>query len=106
MHYLLLFAAIAMECGGTYFMKLSDGFSHLGFTAACLGLYVACFLCLSKALQGIQLSVAYATWCALGIVFATAISALAFKEPLGVMTIVGIVVCVAGVVIVNLSTAG
>ena len=61
--------AIIFECGGTYFMKVSDGFSHLWSSLACLVLYAACFIVFSKALQGIPLSVAYASWGALGIIY-------------------------------------
>lgn len=105
MHYLFLALAVVLECGGTYFMKLSDGFSQLWPSIGCLALYGFCFACFSKALQGIPLSVAYASWGALGIVLATAISTLAFKEPLNPLIVVGIAVCIAGVVMVNLGTA-
>ena len=68
-YYGFLALAIIFECGGTYFMKVSDGFSHLWSSLACLVLYAACFIVFSKALQGIPLSVAYASWGALGIIY-------------------------------------
>lgn len=105
MHYLFLALAICLECGGTFFMKLSDGFSQLWPTLGCLALYAACFVSLSKALQGIPLSVAYATWGALGIVLATAISAVVFRESLNAMVVAGVIICVIGVVLVNMGTA-
>ena len=106
MPYAFLVGAILCECAGTYFMKLSDGFSQILPSAACLGLYAVCFFLLSKALQGIELSFAYAAWGAGGIVLATLISTLVFKEPLNVMMIVGIVLCIAGVVIMRLFAEG
>lgn len=102
MYYLFLAAAVAFECGGTFCMKLSDGFSQLGPSIGCLALYGLCFAFFSKALQGIPLSVAYASWGALGIILATAISVFAFKEPLNAPMIAGIVMCVAGVLVVNI----
>ena len=105
MHYLFLALAIGLECGGTYFMKLSDGFSQLWPSLGCLALYAGCFVTLSRALQGIPLSVTYASWGALGIVLATTISAVMFKEPLNAMVVAGVIICIAGVVLVNLDTA-
>lgn len=105
MYYLFLVLAVAFECGGTFCMKLSDGFSQLWPSIGCLVLYGCCFAVFSKALQGIPLSVAYASWGALGIVLATAISTLAFKEPLNPMIVAGIAICIAGVVLTNLGAA-
>ena len=39
MPYAFLVGAILCECAGTYFMKLSDGFSQVLPSATCLGLY-------------------------------------------------------------------
>lgn len=105
MYYLYLALAIVLECGGTFLMKLSDGFSQLWPSVGCLALYGLCFAVFSKALQGLPLSVAYASWGALGIVLATGISAVAFKEPLNALVVAGVVVCIVGVVMVNLGTA-
>lgn len=101
MFYLYLVLAIVLECGGTFCMKLSDGFSQVLPAVGCLVLYAGCFWAFSKALQGISLSVAYATWSALGIVLATGISYLVFKEALTPLVVVGIVICIIGVVLVN-----
>ncbi|MDU5965317.1 MAG: multidrug efflux SMR transporter [Actinomyces sp.] len=65
MYYLFLAVAVVFECGATFYMKLSDGFSQLGPSIGCLALYGLCFGFFSKALQGIPLSVAYASWGAL-----------------------------------------
>jgi len=105
MHYLFLTLAIVLECGGTFCMKISDGFSQIAPSIGCLLLYAGCFWAFSKALQGIPLSVAYASWGALGIVLATGISWLVFKEPLSPMIIAGIVICIVGVVLVNMGSA-
>ena len=48
------------------------------------------------------LSIAYATWGALGIVAATLLSVLLFREQLTLTGIAGITLVVAGVVILNL----
>ncbi len=105
MYYLYLTLAIVLECGGTYCMKLSDGFSQIVPSIACLLLYAGCFWTFSKALQGIPLSIAYASWGALGIILATGISYFVFKEPLTPMIVIGIIVCVVGVVLVNMGSS-
>ena len=101
MYYLFLVAAIVLECGGTFCMKLSEGFTSLWPSVGCIALYAACFVALAKALEGIALNVAYATWCGVGIILATCISTLVFKETLNLPIFIGIVLIVAGVVMVN-----
>ena len=101
MHYAFLIAAILLECGGTFLMKLSDGFSELLPSIGCLALYAACFAALAKALEGIALNVAYATWCGVGIILATAVSVLIFKEAMNPPVLAGILLIVVGVVLVN-----
>ena len=81
--YIWLTAAIAAELAGTTLLKYTEGFSRLWPSLGCVAAYVFCFYALSKALHYMPLSIAYATWCALGIV-------------------AGITLVVAGVVILNL----
>ena len=102
MHYLLLVAAIVLECAGTYLLKVSDGFTILAPTIGSLVLYAVCYWCFSKALNGITLSVAYATWGAVSVVLATLISVVAFHEPISTVEVVGIALATVGVVVVNL----
>ena len=107
MHYLLLFAAITTEIIATTLLKYSAGFTKLWPSLGSVALYILCFFALSKALNSINLGVAYATWCAGGIVVTTIISALLFGQKLNMVGIAGIVLIVAGCIIVNLfGTAG
>ena len=94
MHYLLLFAAITLEIIATTLLKYSAGFTKLWPSLGSVAL--------SKALNSINLGVAYATWCAGGIVVTTIISALLFGQKLNMIGIAGIVLIVAGCIIVNL----
>lgn len=101
-YYVWLAGAIAGKCGGTFLLKLSDGFSHVPYSIVSVAAYAASFFCLSKALTGMSLSIAYATWNAVGIVLSMAVSVLVSKEPANVLLLVGICACIAGVVMVNL----
>lgn len=100
--YLYLLAAIGLELLATTLLKYSDGFTRIPPTLGCVAAYVLCFWSLARSLRTIELSVAYATWCGLGIVAATALSVWLFRESLNGPGILGLVLVVAGVVILNL----
>lgn len=106
MAYVLLAAAIALELMATTLLKYSRGFTQLIPSAACMLLYFICFFCLSWCLQHINLSVAYATWCAVGIVATTLISIFLFREQISPLGVLGIVLVVAGVILLNLFGVG
>ncbi|MBR5320040.1 MAG: multidrug efflux SMR transporter [Peptococcaceae bacterium] len=105
MHYLFLAIAIAGELIGTTFLKYSAGFTKLVPTLLTIIAYTICFYFFSKALNGINLNVAYATWSALGIVVASLLSVFLFSEQITPLGIVGTIIVIVGVVILNLSGA-
>lgn len=102
MQYVFLISAIVLEIIATTLLKASQGFTKALPTVFCIILYILCFYIFSKALNQIDLGIAYATWCAGGIVATTVISALIFKEKISLLGIFGIVLIVAGCIIVNL----
>ena len=102
MQYLLLGAAIVFEIIATTLLKASEGFSKVLPAAGCVIFYVLCFYSFSKALLKINLGVAYATWCAGGIVATTIISAVVFGQKLNTLGILAVVLIVAGCVLLNL----
>ena len=97
MHYLLLGGAIALEIFATTQLKLSEGFTKLGPSVLSLLGYGVC-----KALNRLDLGIAYATWSAVGIVATSVIAALAFGQKLTTAGMVGMALIVAGVLVVNL----
>ncbi|NMM94601.1 DMT family transporter [Bifidobacterium oedipodis] len=105
-HYVFLGVAIVLECIASSMLKTTVGFTKPVPSVVCLTLYAVCFFMLSKALEGMPLSVAYATWCAVGIIITTAVSVLVYKDHLNLMTGVGIALTVAGVVLINLFGGG
>lgn len=102
MGYLLLAGAIGCELFATISLKMSNGFSNLIPTICCIIGYVLSFACLGKALLTINLSIAYATWSALGIVLATILAALLFGDTVTPLGIFGMVLIIVGVVVLNL----
>ncbi|MEG1822079.1 MAG: multidrug efflux SMR transporter [Clostridiales bacterium] len=102
MAYVYLFLAIFGELLGTSFLKSSQGFTVLLPSLGVVCAYSLSFYFFSKSLLTINLSIAYATWCGVGIIAATLISAIIFKEGITGLGIIGIGLVVAGVIILNL----
>ena len=102
MFYLYLGIAIVLEVIGSSLLALSEGFTKLLPTVASLALYGVCFYAFSKALQGIDLGVAYATWCSAGIIMTSAIAVLFFGQKLNAVGVVSVILIIAGCVLLNL----
>lgn len=102
MQYVLLGMAIVFEIIATTLLKASEGFSKLIPAAGCAVFYILCFYSFSKALLKIDLGVAYATWCAGGIVATTVIAAVVFGQKLNTVGVIAVVMVVVGCVILNL----
>ncbi|MBL8773022.1 MAG: multidrug efflux SMR transporter [Phenylobacterium sp.] len=103
--WLYLAAAIALEIGGTFFLKLSNGFEKAHWGAVSIALYSACFWVLAPALKAIPVGVAYAIWSGVGIMAAGAIGAFAFGERLGPLQLGFIALILVGAVGLRLTTA-
>lgn len=101
-YYVLLFAAIFLEVGGSSMLKYSEGFSKLAPSVASILFYVASLVCISKALTHLNLGIAYATWCAGGIILTCLISLFFFQEKLTPVGVISLIVIVAGCVALNL----
>ena len=102
MQYVLLGMAIVFEIIATTLLKASEGLSKLIPAAGCVVFYILCFYSFSKALLKIDLGVAYATWCAGGIVATTVIAAVVFGQKLNTVGVIAVVMIVVGCVILNL----
>jgi multidrug transporter EmrE-like cation transporter len=102
----VLFLAIVSEVVGTAGLKASEGFSRLEPVLVVVVAYGAAFYFLALSLQRIPLGVAYAIWSGLGTVGAVVVGVLVWNEALGPLRLAGIALVVAGVVLLNASTAG
>lgn len=100
--WIFLAAAIALECVGTTFMKLSNGFQKPLYGGMMLAFYIASFVALSFALKEIPVSVAYAIWGGVGIALITFVGLFFFSESMTLLKTAGIVLIIAGVVALNL----
>lgn len=102
MAYVLLGSAIALEIVATTLLKLSVGFTKLAPSIGCIIAYGICFFVFSKALNTINLGVAYALWSGIGIIATTIISSIVFKQGVNIWGILGIAMIISGCIILNL----
>jgi len=102
MVYFLLAIAIALELVAATLLKASAGFTRLVPSIFSLVSYLCSVILFAKILEKMNLGVAYATWAGVGIVASAIISALIFKQGLTVAGVIGIILIVAGCVVLNL----
>ncbi|MFI6502927.1 DMT family transporter [Nonomuraea typhae] len=106
MAWLLLALAIAAEVLATSALKLSNGFSHLGWSIVVAAGYLSSFAALGQALKlQLEMGTAYAIWAGVGTAAITVIGALFLGEGVSAFKIGGIVLIIAGVVVLNLAGA-
>lgn len=101
MHYGYLLIAVALEVSGTMLLPASQNFSRPIPTVSLIGCYAASFYCLTFALNTLPIAVVYATWSGLGIFLITLFGYVVFHQSLDWRAIVGLLMIVAGVVLVN-----
>jgi small multidrug resistance pump len=106
MAWLLLGAAIVTEVIATAMLKVSDGMTRLLPSIVVTVGYVASFVLLAWALKlQLQVSVAYAIWAGVGTAAITVIGMLWLNEPLTAAKALGIMLIIAGAVVLNLASA-
>lgn len=100
-HWVFLAIAIASEVVATSALKASDGFSKLPPTLLTLAGYAVAFYFLSLTLRTIPVGIAYAVWSGIGVVLIALIGWLRFGQRLDPPAILGLVLIVAGVMVMN-----
>ncbi|GGS22988.1 QacE family quaternary ammonium compound efflux SMR transporter [Streptomyces humidus] len=105
MGYLTLAGAIAAEVAATTAMKYSDGFSRLWPSLLTALGYVVSFLLLARTLRTVGIGTAYAIWAGAGTAAIALIGLALFGESLTPTKVAGILLIVAGVVVLNLGGA-
>ncbi|WP_223579858.1 DMT family transporter [Sphingobacterium sp. GVS05A] len=99
--YLYLFLAIAAEIFATTFLKKSEGFTLWKPTAICIIGYIIAFYFLSITLKYLPVGISYAIWSGVGIVAITLIGMILFKQIPDAPAVIGMILIVAGVIIIN-----
>ncbi|MNT91953.1 Spermidine export protein MdtI [compost metagenome] len=95
--------AILLEVAANIFIKKSDGWRRKMPGVLGIVCILASFTALSQAVQGMDLSLAYALWGGMGIVLTSAAGWVFFRQALGRAGCLGIAMIVVGVVMLKLS---
>lgn len=103
---MLLFGAIVCELIGTNALKAADGFTRLLPTLLVIAGYGASFYLMSLSLRTIPLGIAYAIWSGLGTAAIAIIGVMVWREQLNLAGVIGIVLIIAGVVLLNMFGGG
>lgn len=101
MSYLYLAIAIVCEVIGTSALKATEGFTRLGPSIVVVVGYGLAFYFLSLTLKTVPVGVAYAIWSGAGVALITLIGWLVFKQRLDLPAIIGILMIIAGVVVIQ-----
>lgn len=102
MTYLYLAIAIVAEVVATSMLKATHGFTKpIASIVVVLG-YCLAFYMLSITLRTMQVGVAYAIWCGVGILLVTAISIVLYKQVPDLWAVTGMALIMAGVLMINL----
>jgi small multidrug resistance pump len=106
MSWIFLITAICLEVCGTTCMKLSDGFSRWLPSVLIFVFYACSFALMTFAVKKLELSIAYAIWSGVGTFLIAMIGIFWFKEPVTVLKIGSMLLVIAGVIGLNLSSSG
>lgn len=102
MLYLYLAIAIVAEVLATSMLKATGGFSRPLPSLVVVACYCVAFYCLSLCVRTMQVGVAYAIWCGVGIVLVTLIATAVYKQVPDAWALAGMALIVAGVLVINL----
>ncbi|MCX4449813.1 DMT family transporter [Streptomyces sp. NPDC087866] len=105
MGYGLLAAAIAAEVAGTTAMKYSEGFTRLWPSLITVAGYLLAFSLLARTLKTLSVGTAYAIWAGVGTAAVALIGMVFLGESAGPLKVAGVLLVIAGVVVLNLGGA-
>lgn len=101
-HWAYLALAIVSEVIATSALKLSDGFSRFWPSVIVVTGYAISFYCLSLILKTLPVGIVYAIWSGVGIALIALIGWLFFGQILDLAAIIGLLLIIAGVLVINL----
>ncbi|QKV95620.1 multidrug efflux SMR transporter [Streptomyces sp. NA02950] len=105
MGYLMLSGAILAEVLATTSMKYSDGLTRLWPSAATVTGYLLAFALLAQTLKTVSVGTAYAIWAGAGTAVIAVIGMTFLGEAATAARVIGILLVIAGVVVLNLGGA-
>lgn len=100
---ILVFAGL-FEVGWAYTMKLSNGFTNLGYSAITLVAAIASFALLSLSMKTLPLGMAYMIWMGIGAVGVFIVGILVLGETATPLRLLAAVLIISGLVLMKLSS--
>lgn len=104
MAWIFLVVAGLLEVVWAFTMKLSDGFTRLGYSAITIVAMIASFGLLSVSMKSLPLGTAYTIWTGIGAVGAFVVGILVLGEAASPMRILAAILIVGGLVLMKLSS--
>lgn len=104
MAWVLLVIAGLLEVGWAYTMKLSDGFSRLGYASITIIAMIASFGLLSISMKSLPLGTAYTIWTGIGAVGAFVVGILVLGETASIMRIFAAVLIISGLIMMKIAS--
>ncbi|WP_424967695.1 DMT family transporter [Dinoroseobacter sp. S375] len=102
MHYILLIGAIFAEVVATSALQASQQFTRIGPSITVVIGYGISFYLLSLTLKVMPLGIVYALWSGMGLMMVAGIGWLIFGQRLDLPAVLGLVLILAGILIINL----
>ncbi len=99
--WIFLSLAILSEVIATSFLKATEGFTRFWPSLIVVVGYLLAFYLLSLTLKTIPIGIAYAIWSGVGVVLIAIIGWLFLAQSLDIPAIIGLLLIVAGVLIIN-----
>ncbi|MCP1313695.1 MULTISPECIES: quaternary ammonium compound efflux SMR transporter SugE [unclassified Halomonas] len=105
MSWIILFLAGLLEIGWAIGLKYSAGFTRLWPSVWTVFALAASFLLLGLALKNLPVGTAYAIWVGIGTVGTALLGIVLFDEPAGLLKVMSLILIVAGLVGLKLTSA-
>ena len=103
MAWFLVIVAGLFETAFAVSLKLSDGFSRIGWTISFLASAAISFQLLSMGLRSLPVGSAYAVWTGIGAAGTAIVGMVFLRDPVTTLRLLSILLIIAGVVGLNLS---
>lgn len=100
---LLIFAGL-LEVVWAYTMKLSDGFTRMGYASITIVAMIASFWLLSMAMKSLPLGTAYTIWTGIGAVGAFVVGICVLGEAVSPLRVFAAVLIVSGLLLMKIAS--
>ncbi len=104
MPWVFLGIAGLLEVFWATFLKLSHGFTKLGFSVLTIAGMLASFYCLSQATKVLPMGTAYAIWTGIGALGSVIVGIVVFREPVTALRLFFVAMLLAGIVGLKLTS--